>query len=84
MKRISLTLLVVPLLLAGCARHYVITMTNGARVTAVGKPKLEDRAYVFKDVHGEKTTVPAGRVAEIAPASMTNQQKETFKPKTSR
>jgi hypothetical protein len=85
-KRICLILLVVPLLLTGCARHYVITLNSGKRVTSIGKPKLDGGAYVFKDVHGQTSVVPAGRVTEIAPASMSKQQekKEPFKPKTSR
>jgi hypothetical protein len=86
MKRISLTLLLVPILLAGCARHYVLTLNNGLRVTSVGKPKLESGAYVFKDVHGQTTMIPAGRVREVAPASMSRQseKEDSFNPKTSR
>lgn len=84
MKQISLTLILLPLLLAGCARHYVMTLNNGARITAVGKPQLQGGAYVFKDVHGRQATLPAGRVSEIAPASMVKKESGVFVPKPSR
>jgi hypothetical protein len=73
-----------PLLLAGCARHYVMTLNSGAHITTLGKPKLQNGAYLYKDVQGQAGVIPAGRVAEIAPASMVPERKEPFKPKTSR
>ena len=85
MKQICLTLLLVPLFLAGCARHYVLTLTSGSRVTAVGKPKLDGGAYVYKDVNGQTVTLAAGRVTEVAPASMAQKKtKSSFKSTPSR
>ena len=64
----------------GCVRHYVITMTNGGQITTRSKPHLKGNKYVFKDVHGSESSLPAGRVSEIAPASMVRQEKEPFNP----
>jgi hypothetical protein len=58
------------LLLAGCARHYTITLNSGNRITTLGKPKLEHGKYVFKDAKGQVDSVPAGRVREVAPSNM--------------
>ena len=59
-------------LLTGCASsHYVITLTNGNRIVAAGKPKLdaEHLAFVFKDLNGQSNSIPSVRVRAIAPAS---------------
>jgi len=64
----------------GCARRYVVRMTNGARITAAGKPKLEKGFYVFKDTRGNEMYVSQGRVLEIAPASRSRDEKSFFKP----
>jgi hypothetical protein len=80
MNRTWLALLLVPLLLTGCARHYVLTLNNGAQIAARGKPKLQNGAYVFKDVHGKPVSVPGGRVREVAPASMVKMGQGTFTP----
>lgn len=79
MNRLWLALLIAPLLLAGCARNYVITLNNGARITTRGKPQLEGGAYVFKDIRGQDSRVPVGRVAEIAPASLSKDPQKNFK-----
>jgi len=71
-------LLLLALLLCGCARTYIITLTNGARVTSKGKPKLQNGSYVFKDVKGQPAQVSAGRVREIAPASMSTEEGSQF------
>lgn len=57
-------------LLTGCTRHYVVTLNNGNQISAFGKPKRENGAYVFKDAKGQQVSIPAGRVSEVAPASM--------------
>ena len=69
MKHLLLFLLLIALL-TGCARRYTITLQNGNQITAHGKPKLQGDAYVFKDANGQQGFVSAGRVREIAPASM--------------
>ena len=69
MKPILLVGLLGATLLAGCTRHYTITLTNGNRITTLGKPRLEGAAYVFKDVKGQPGAISAGRVREIAPAN---------------
>lgn len=79
MKRFLPILLLLSVLLTGCARHYVITMNNGSRVTTQGKPKLQGGNYVFKDAKGQPGQVPAGRVREIAPASMATEEGSQFK-----
>ena len=69
------------LLLCGCARNYVITLNNGARIYTAGKPKFEKGVYIFKDGNGQKAYVPAGRVKEVAPASMVAEEdKSRFNP----
>jgi hypothetical protein len=69
-------------LLAGCAHNYVVTLNSGIRLNTTSKPRLEQGKYHFKNAAGRETVVPAGRVREIAPASMAKE--ETFTPATSR
>jgi hypothetical protein len=78
-KRFFLCLLIGLLPLCGCARHYVVRLNNGVRMATTSKPKLKNGAYHFKDTSGQETTVPAGRVVEIAPASMAKEENSTFK-----
>jgi hypothetical protein len=84
MKKLTLPLLIGLLVCAGCARHYTITMNNGNQIGARGRPKKKDGAYVFKDASGRQTSVSAGSVSEIAPASEVKDKKEPFKPSTMR
>ena len=81
MKRMLLLALLGSSLLCGCSSQYVMTMNNGARITTNGKPKLDGQSYVFKDAKGQEVRVPAGRVREIAPASMVKDDAQ-FKPET--
>jgi len=78
MKRWSLLPLVIVLaLVSGCARSYVITLSNGGRIVCSGKPKLDKGIYTYKDVRGEKFTVSELRVREVAPASMSETEFST-------
>ena len=68
--------------LCGCASHYVVKLSNGVQITTASKPKLKDGAYHFKDAQGKERMVPAGRVQEIEPASMAEEEakENQFKP----
>ena len=80
MKTIALLFLVGLLALSGCARNYVMTLSDGRRVTSTSKPRLEKGNYHYTDSNGRKVYVPAGRVREIAPASMATDETAKFKP----
>jgi hypothetical protein len=71
MRNIILAACVATLLLTGCARRYALTLNNGTRVTAFGKPHLDPggNSYVYKDASGQLNYIPAGRVRDISPAS---------------
>lgn len=70
MKQLCLILLIAPLVLVGCARHYVITLNNGNHITTRGKPRIQGGSYHYTDAQGNPASVGASRVADIAPASM--------------
>ena len=76
MKKQYFTLLCALFVLSfcGCARNYVVTLNNGARITTTSKPKYTKGVYIFKDSSGQKVYVPGGRVREIAPASMAEEK----------
>ena len=67
------------LTLTGCAGHYVMTLSNGSQVVTAGKPKLVNGYYVGKDTSGKPVEVSAGRVRELSPASMVEDEKSMFK-----
>jgi hypothetical protein len=73
MKNLGSILLLGMLLCTGCARNYTITLTNGTQLGAKGKPHLKEDAYYFKDANGRDTSVAAGRVSQIGPASSAKQ-----------
>jgi len=79
MRRWIALLLIAPLL-AGCARQYVMTLTNGTQIGTKGKPRLKGNYYEFKDALGRESRIGAGRVVEVAPASMVKQSSTTFNP----
>jgi hypothetical protein len=70
MKKAALPLIIGLVALTGCARHYVLRLTNGSEITTATKPRLKEGIYHFKDAKGEEHFVPVARVREVAPASM--------------
>jgi PBP1b-binding outer membrane lipoprotein LpoB len=70
MKNILL-LLLGAVFLAGCMHNYDLTLVNGMKITHVSKPKLNKQTgvYTFKDIKGQKKSISAARVVEIAPHS---------------
>ena len=79
MRALTVLVLASAMTLSGCAHNYVVTLNNGSRVTASTKPRLERGNYYFKDMQGRDSYVPAGRVREIAPASMAEDEASKFK-----
>jgi len=77
--RIRNLLLLGLLALSGCTHQYVMSLTNGTRITAASKPRLEGGTYYYKDPSGHAASIPAGRVREISPASMVTDEKARFK-----
>lgn len=80
MNKTILFLLPALLLLAGCAREYVITTDNGQHISCKGRPHLVGGFYVYKDAFGQTGKVKAIVVREVAPRSMMTEQGEQFKP----
>ena len=78
MRRFALLLLAMGLL-SGCASHYIITLNSGTQITTHSKPKLKNGDYFYTDASGHKAFVPAVRVREIAPTSMSKDQSSTIK-----
>jgi hypothetical protein len=70
-------------LLSGCARSYVMKMSDGRQIHTASKPKLQHGYYVFKDSKGQPVYIPQSRVREIAPASRSTKVHEPFMPSTS-
>lgn len=80
MKRLFVLTVVSLALLPGCVRHYTITLSNGERITALGKPRLENGSYAFKDARGQPASISAGRVRVVEPSSMVgSRQSSGFK-----
>ena len=77
MKYFYSLLLLGLLAFTGCARNYVITLNNGTQLGAQGRPRLENGAYYFKDARGQDSSVGAGRVSQIEPASSAGREKKT-------
>jgi len=67
-------------LLAGCARNYVIVQPDFTRINVNNKPKYKEGYYYYRDAHGQETRISAGRVREVAPASMVSDPNSGFKP----
>ena len=69
MKKNLRWILPVVLLIAGCRTRYEITLNNSNTMTSLGKPKLVDGSYVFKDINGQSNSIPSSRVRLIQPQS---------------
>lgn len=65
--------------LCGCARHYIITLNNGAQIVTSGKPHLKEDKWYYKDPSGKKAVVASGRVREVAPASMVQEEQKRLR-----
>ncbi|HUR44636.1 MAG TPA: YgdI/YgdR family lipoprotein [Candidatus Saccharimonadales bacterium] len=65
----NLLSLVAVFLLAGCAQHYNITLSNNNVLTSKGKPHYNktNETYEFKDSLGRPTAIPAFKVKQIEP-----------------
>ncbi len=83
MKTTNLLVCLALLLLCGCSHQYVIKLSNGTKITTVGKPKLDKGYYVYKDAHGDKHAVAQGRVVEIDNASIAEDERSKFIQPTS-
>jgi Bacterial protein of unknown function (DUF903) len=69
------------LILTGCTGDYVITTNRGSQIGTKGKPHLKNGVYTYTDAAGKTGRIAAGSVAEIAPASMAeDESKSKFKP----
>jgi Bacterial protein of unknown function (DUF903) len=82
MKKILLPIGLSALVLCGCAHQYVIKLSNGTKLVTASKPKLEHGGYTYKDAMGRKNFIPEGRVREIAPLSMAEDEEARFKATT--
>ncbi len=81
MKRLLLLLAVMLLPVCGCSRFYIMRLSNGSQITTKGKPRLKDNTYYYKDAQGQTRSVAQGRVKEIMPASMAQEETKTrFNP----
>ena len=80
MKPLLVLLLV---LMAGCSFRYDVTLTTGAQITAMSRPKLDARGfYNFKDATGRVMRVHQGQIRSIEPyEEKAEQDKFRFAPK---
>jgi hypothetical protein len=77
MNKAALPLLIGLIALTGCAHQYVMKLNNGTQITTASKPQLKEDSYFFKDAKGEEHSVAAGRVREIAPASVAAKENQS-------
>ena len=76
MKKAALPLVIGLIALTGCAHQYVMRLDNGSEITTASKPQLKEGTYSFRDAKGEEQFVAAGRVREVAPASVAAKEKK--------
>ena len=81
MKKLILVALLSSLFVVGCRTRYEVTLNNSNTITSMGKPKLVDGSYVFKDTSGRTNWIPSSRVRLIQPQSYgSSSQGGPFKP----
>jgi hypothetical protein len=79
MNKLALPVFLLGILaVTGCSHGYVMTLSNGNRITTANKPRLDHGTYVYKDAMGRENSLPAGRVREISPTSMTKEEKPRY------
>ncbi|MBI5773642.1 MAG: YgdI/YgdR family lipoprotein [Verrucomicrobia bacterium] len=67
-RQSSLLLLLAVISLTGCTSRYDLVLRNNQTITAKSKPKEDGHGnYVYTDIEGKKTTIPASRVRSIEP-----------------
>ena len=64
----------------GCRTRYEITLNSGSQITSIGKPKLVQGFYVFKDATGKQTQLNPMRVRRIEPQRRGWSKESTFTP----
>jgi hypothetical protein len=64
-------LVILAVLVGGCARNFTIVTHSGRIITAKGKPKYDEAnsAFVYQDANRVRRSIPAGSVRQVAPAS---------------
>ncbi|MFO1478078.1 MAG: YgdI/YgdR family lipoprotein [Verrucomicrobiota bacterium] len=80
MKLSRIILLAGLLAVTGCARHYIITMSNGSQVVTTSKPKQDGNYFNYKDAKGNPARISAGMVREIRPLSDAADSNAQFNP----
>ena len=65
--KLTLTLLLIQVLLCGCAHQYLLKLNNGDQIFAFSKPKPQGDNYLFTDEGGVKHMIPQNRVVKIKP-----------------
>jgi len=69
MKHFFFALLLGSIFLTGCASQYLVVLTNGQRVIAIRKPRLEGFDFVFTDLKGRTNSIPSEQVRGVIPVS---------------
>jgi len=79
MKKIFLFVLLLGMATVGCHTRYLMTLSNGNRITSVGKPKYENGKYRYIDINGQTNYVSASSVQTLEPQPR-GYTEEPFKP----
>jgi hypothetical protein len=82
---LAVPLLLIALLITGCAQQYVVKLSSGNEITVLGKPKLKGNFWYCKDARGNPyDPIPKGRIISYQPASDARAEAEQnkYKPPT--